>query len=158
MLVITGMLEGDVVTDGLYGAQVNLEIGLCRAGLCWTPEFSRRYLKSLALPLDNVDIELQLRNHLLPHVGVPHHVGDVVAVLLDLLQQPSVGVPQPGCLAVEAVDDLVRGLSLARVSQDLQGAGETEDLLLLALQQTVDAVDVLQQEDHRLTVLPTLRG
>ena len=146
-----------MVTDGLYGAQVALKIGLC-TDLAWPAEDITPYLKSLALPLDDVDIKLQLRNHLLPDVSVPHHVGNVPAVLLDLLQQPGVGVSVLGNLAVEAVDDLISGLSLSRVPQDLQGAGQTEHLLLLALQQTVDAVDVLQQEAHRLTVLYTVRG
>ena len=144
-----------MVTDGLYSAQVNLKIWQSRVGL---GKLSPQYLKSLALPLDDVHIELQLRNHLLPDVGVPHHVRNVAAVLLDLLQQPGVGLSELGHLAVEAVDDVISGPGLAGVPQDLQGAGETEDLLLLALQQTVDAVDVLQQQADRLPALRTLRG
>ena len=68
----------------------------------------------------------------------------MATVGLDLLEQPGVGVSVLVHLAVEAVDDL-SGLSLPRVRQDLQGAGEAEHLFLLALQQTVDPVDVLQQ-------------
>jgi len=115
-----------MVTNGLYCSQVAL--------------------KFLALPLDDVDIELKLRNHLFPDIRVPHHVSNMAAVLLDLLQQPGVDVSVLGHLTVETLDDLASLLTLPEIPQHLDGAGEAEHLLLLALQQTVDTVDVLQQQ------------
>ena len=84
-----------------------------------------------------------MRNHLLPDVRVPHHVSNVTAVLLDLLQQPGVDVSVLGHLAVEAVDDLAGLLTVPDVPHHLDRAGQAENLLLLALQQAVDAMDVL---------------
>ena len=70
----------------------------------------------------------------------------MAAVLLDLLQQPGVDVSVLGHLTVEAVDDLASLLAVPEVPHHLDCAGQAEHLLLLALQQTVDAMNVLQQQ------------
>ena len=67
------------------------------------------YLQPLALPLDDVDIELELCDHLPPGVRGAAQLRQLALVLLDLCQEPGVEVPVAGHLGVEAAEHLVRG-------------------------------------------------